>query len=76
MIRRIRGALAQWLLPDGFRIADSAQLKIAGQNAGSLLLYAVSSGHLTRAYHAGRRVARLADSIINALAQAEVISWE
>lgn len=55
-VLRVRLWLARWLVPAGWQLVSRPALEAAAAAMRSCVGYTERSGHLTRAFHAGKRV--------------------
>lgn len=73
--RWILRAVEAWLSAHGLTVVDADATAAAAIAALDLERFAQSSGHLTRVYHAGRRVQQGARDMVNAIVRAGARTW-
>lgn len=71
----VRG-VAWWCAAHGLTVVDADAVADAARGSLDLVGFTVRSGHLTRAYHAGKVVRDLAWTVTQALARAGNAVWE
>ena len=71
----VRG-VAWWCAAHGLTVVDADAVADAARVAVHLQAVTLTSGHLTRAYHVGKRVRDLAEHIVIALGWAGTRTWE
>jgi hypothetical protein len=77
--RDYRGALrlvAAWATAHGLTVVDADAVADAARASLDLSMFTVRSGHLTRAYHAGKVVRDLSWRVVTMLGQAATAVWE
>lgn len=76
LYRLVLRGVAWWCAAHGLTVVDADAVADAARESLNLAGFAQRSGHLTRAYHAGKVVQGVAWSIVTALGRAGNAVWE